>query len=276
MQERETTFVGTNMSCITLLSDLGLHDASVASAKGILMQYAPNTTIVDISHFIEPYHLQQAAYLMAAAHANFAADTFHLVLFDIFSTKTPQLLLYRRNNQYFFAPDNGILSLAFGNSLQDVWKCFELDSSGMLRDWVREAGKTIQRLQNQSPEELNLEKYGLKNAPTYCQPKIENSVVECQVIHIDRFENVVINITKEQFYEAAKDRPFQIQFMRNETINEISTHYHNVKEGDKLCRFNSAGYLEISINRGNAASLFGLKLYREQHLMYNTIKIFFG
>ena len=125
-------------------------------------------------------------------------------------------------------------------------------------------------------EWLVFEKCKLKNAPTYCQPKIENNVVECQVIHIDRFENVVINITREQFYEVAKERPFQIQFMRNETINEISTHYHNVKEGDKLCRFNSAGYLEIAINRGKAASLFGLKLHREQHLMYNTIKIFFG
>lgn len=264
------------MGCITLLSDLGLHDASVASAKGVLMQQAPDNTIVDISHFIEPYHLQQAAYLMTASQANFAADTFHLILFDIFTSKTPVLLLHRRNNQYFLAPDNGILSLAFGNSLQDVWKCFELDSNEMLRDWVREAGKMISKLQSQSPEELKLEKCGLKNAPTYCQPKIEHNVVECQVIHIDRFENVVINITREQFYDAAKERSFQIQFMRNETINEISTHYNNVKEGDKLCRFNSAGYLEIAINRGKAASLFGLKLHREQHLMYNTIKIFFG
>ena len=99
--------------------------------------------------------------------------------------------------------------------------------------------------------------------------------MECQVIHIDRYENVVINVTKQQFEDIGKGRNFRISFMRDEEITEISTHYHNVKPGEKLCRFNNNGYLEIAINRGQAASLFGLTLYREQHLFYNTIKIFF-
>ena len=101
------------MACITLMSDFGLQDASVASAKGILMQYAPAIPIVDISHLIEPYHLQQAAYILASAYRNFPEGTCHVLLFDVFAEKDPRLLLCEKDGHYFLAPDNGILALAF-------------------------------------------------------------------------------------------------------------------------------------------------------------------
>ena len=81
------------MGCITLLSDFGLADASVASAKGILIQHKPLANIIDISHQVEPFHLQQAAYLLLAAYSNFPKGTCHVLLFDIFSDNTPTMLL---------------------------------------------------------------------------------------------------------------------------------------------------------------------------------------
>ena len=104
---------------------------------------------------------------------------------------------------------------------------------------------------------------------------INGNVVECHVVHIDRFENVVTNMTRDLFEKIGAGRPFRIQFMRDEEIHYISNHYNDQREGEKLCRFNSTGYLEIAINRGKAASLFGLRLHQKQHLIYNTIKIFF-
>jgi len=263
------------MGMLTLLSDFGLQDASVASAKGILMQHVPNVPIIDISHLVEPFHLQQAAYLTAASYKNFPIGTCHIQLFDIFSAKVPRLVLAEKDGHYFLSPDNGLLSLAFGKENINVWNCFELEAPGVFKDWINEVGKISALLQTKTIAELELVACELKNAPLHCQPVVEPNAVECQVIHIDRFENVVINITKEQFETIGNGRPFKIQFMRDEEITELSTYYHNVKPGDKLCRFNATGYLEIAINRGNAASLFGLQLHSEQRLFYNTIKIFF-
>lgn len=268
------TFV-VSMGCITLLSDFGLADASVASAKGILMQHSPQSALVDISHEVEPFHLQQAAYLLLATYKSFAPGTCHILLLDIFSEHSPTMLLCEKEGHYFIAPDNGILSLAFGRSIDKVWKCAELQEGSEIRVWLHEAGKITASLQDKAATDLNLSSCELKIAPQHWQPKIEPNAVECQVIHIDRFENVVINLTREQFEKVGRHRPFRIRFMRDEEITELSTHYHNVKQGEKLCRFNSTGFLEIAINRGKAASLFGLKLHREQHLMYNTIKIYF-
>ena len=263
------------MSCITLLSDFGLIDASVASAKGILRQYTPHLPIVDISHSIEPFHLQQAAYILASAYKNFSSGTAHVILFDVFSEKEPRLLLCEKEGHYFLAPDNGILSLTFRNGYDHVWNCFDLNREQAFKDWLHRTGNIILQLQSLAAADLQLEECELKNAPVHWLPKVDGNTVECHVIHIDRFENVVLNITKQQFEEVGKGRPFRIQFMRGEQISYLSNHYSDEREGEKLCRFNATGYLEIAINRGKAASLFGLRLYQKQHLMYNTIKIFF-
>jgi len=263
------------MSCITLLSDFGLMDASVASAKGILLQYAPQLPIIDISHSIEPFHLQQAAYILASAYKHFPKGTAHLILFDVFSEKEPQLILCEKDGHYFLAPDNGILSLAFNNGYDHVWSCFELEKDRAFKEWLHKAGDIIGKLQKSVPAELGLGTCELKHAPMHWQPIVQGNVVECHVVHIDRFENVVINITKQQFDAVGQGRPFRIQFMRDEEISYISSHYSDQREGEKLCRFNATGYLEIAINRGKAASLFGLRLHQKQHLIYNTIKVFF-
>jgi S-adenosylmethionine hydrolase len=262
------------MGCITLLTDFGLQDATVASVKGRLMQLAPGCPMIDISHLTEPFHLQQAAYILNAAYKDFPQGTCHLILFDIFSEEHPKLVLCEKDGHYFLAPDNGIISLTLGKDVAS-WLCYEMQHEDYFKDWVMNAGKIVNALQATTAEKLNLQPYKLQNAPMHWEPNFSNNVLECQIIHIDRFENVIINITQEQFETLRNGRTFRIRFMRDEEITEMASHYYDVREGEKLCRFNSTGYMEIAINRGKAASLFGLKLYREHHLMYNTIKIYF-
>ena len=82
------------------------------------------------------------------------------------------------------------------------------------------------------------------------------------------------------FETNRKGRNFSIIFKRDEVINKISNTYSDVSEGEKLAFFNSAGYLEIAINKGNAAGLFGLQGFSENQqlssrLVYQSVKIFF-
>ena len=112
-----------------------------------------------------------------------------------------------------------------------------------------------------------------------------NNWIEGQIIFIDNFENVIINITKDEFEEQRRGRSFKIVFKRDEIIDKISETYADVTESEKLALFNSAGYLEVAINKGNAAGLFGLQGYLEKmsgqgqymqaRLLYQTVKIYF-
>ena len=128
------------------------------------------------------------------------------------------------------------------------------------------------------PDVLYVEKTQLK-------PWLNNDWIEGQIIFIDNFENVIVNITRDFFEDQRKGRNFRIAFKRDEVIERISESYADVPEGEKLALFNSAGYLEIAINKGNAAGLLGLKGYSEKtkqtsaqiqnQLSYHSVRIFF-
>ena len=119
----------------------------------------------------------------------------------------------------------------------------------------------------------------------HLRPLLDKDWIEGQIIFIDNFENVIVNITIGQFEEQRKGRSFRIVFKRDEVIDRISESYADVKEGEKLALFNSAGYLEIAINKGNAAGLFGLKGFSEKEsqvsnflhgqLPYQTVRVYF-
>ena len=69
-----------------------------------------------------------------------------------------------------------------------------------------------------------------------------------------------MNIKKNEFEEARKERSFVFYFKRYDDIDVISNNYFEVPESEKLCLFNSAGYLEIAINKGNAKGLLNLSV----------------
>jgi S-adenosylmethionine hydrolase len=257
------------MPCITLLSDFGLQDAPAAMARGVLLQYT-SLPVIDISHDVKPYYMPQAAYLLGTAYSSFERGTVHLALFDMFAGGSPRLVLCAHEDQYFIAPDNGLITMALGTD-PDAWMVLEPEQQHTFKDWLHAAGRTIAALQTGTPAALGLAPTALKKAKTLPAPVIDGNTIACDVLHIDYYDNVVLNLTRELFMHTAAGRPFVLRFMMGEEIGELSQNYHDVREGLKLCRFNSHGYLEICINRGKAASLFGLRLGSR----HNDIKIVF-
>ncbi|MBX5439570.1 MAG: SAM-dependent chlorinase/fluorinase, partial [Thermoflavifilum sp.] len=119
------------------------------------------------------------------------------------------------------------------------------------------------------------------------QPRIGEEWIEAQIIFIDHYENVIVNLTRQQFEAQRKGRKFKICFRHDEYITEIHEQYADVRPGEKLAFFNAGGYLEIAINRGNAAGLLGLQSFQmragshrpsgivQKNLFYQSIKIIF-
>jgi S-adenosylmethionine hydrolase len=254
------------MACITLLSDFGLHDPSVAVARGILMQYS-SLVPIDISHEIKPFYLPQAAYLLASSYHNFPKGTVHLLLFDLFSSASPRLILSEYKGHFFLSPDNGLLPMALGQEPANSWLCLELGQQESFIDWLHGAGTLISQIQSgASFDDKPLHRL---IQTTNTVPVYAHGIIDCEVVHVDNYENVVLNITRQQYDSLAGAKPFRLQFMQVEEINELSAQYSDVREGYKLCRFNSSGHLEIGINRGKAASLFGFQTGSK----HNDIKI---
>ena len=270
------------MPLLTLSSDIGNQDYLVGAVKGQLMQINADFRILDITHSISPFNYPQAAYVCRNAIKNFPPFSFHLLLVNLFEKRNEQLLFAYHNEQYILCADNGLLTMILEGKPEMVIG-LKMDRTAIKNTLycTRLMGEAINRLQSGErlqdigvPDPAILEKNHLR-------PVHNEDYIEGQIIFIDNFENIIVNITRDQFEDQRKGRSFRIVFKRDEVIDRISETYADVPEGEKLALFNSAGYLEIAINKGNAAGLFGLQGFTEQsqnlqnRLFYQTIKIFF-
>ena len=274
------------MPLITLTSDIGRQDFLTGAVKGQLLHVNNSFNIVDISHELSPFNYPQAAYVCRNAIKNFPPNTFHIVLVNLFDKRPEHLLFIQHNNQYIGCADNGLITMILEETPEKI-VALPLKPSAQ-KDTLYCAsvfakayqqildGKTIEEVGDSS---VSIE---VKNP---LRPLLGPKYIEGQIIFIDNFENVIINITKEEFEEQRRGRSFKIVFKRDEIIDKISETYADVFESEKLALFNSANYLEIAVNKGNAAGLFGLEGYSEKlntqtqymqnRLLYQTVKIYF-
>jgi S-adenosylmethionine hydrolase len=275
------------MSLVTITSDIGQHDFVVGAIKGQLFQFNPQLTIIDISHQLSPFNYPQAAYVCRNAIKNFPAGTFHLIMVNLFEQKPTHLLLAQHNGHYIGCADNGLLTMILEESPQKV-VALPLEKSIVknVLYCTQVFAKAFQALINGSSIETVGEPISAIQVKNALRPMQGSNWIEGQIIFIDNFENVIVNITRDDFEAQRRGRAFKIVFKRDEMIERISETYADVADGEKLAIFNSAGYLEIAINKGNAAGLLGLQgfsesqqqsnvQYANSRLFYQTVKVFF-
>lgn len=273
------------MPLLTLTTDIGTNDYLPGAIKGQLLTANPALNIVDITHGLSPFNYPQAAYICNNAFKHFPEGTFHIVLINLFENLSRHALIALHNSQYIFCPDNGILTMITGMKPEKIVSININTAKGFSTlQYTQTLANTIAYLSGgKNMEEVGTlitnieEKYPLR--ATY-----GSNYIEGQIIFIDNFENVVVNITREEFEEQRKGRNFKINFTRNEIINSLSENYASVVPGEKLAWFNAAGYLEIAVNKGNMAGLFGLQGFIDigapgaaiqNKWLYQTVRIFF-
>ena len=263
------------MPIVTLTSDLGSQQQIVASIKGKLLSSFADLHIIDIEHYATPFNLQKTVYHFKQTYRNFPNGTFHFLFNDLYSDSKQQLLYVYENNQHIFCADNGFLTMLFEDQAFEIMK---LDEKVFPYNILTVADSFItQAALIQQGNQYGLIKISVDDIVIRKSNKAiaKNNTLEAQVLLIDTFGNVVLNVTQAEFEEERKQRNFKILFMRDEEITNMSQHYNDVSMGEKLCLFNSANYLEIAINKGNAAQLFGFHEGNDRSLFYNNIKIFF-
>jgi S-adenosyl-L-methionine hydrolase (adenosine-forming) len=247
------------MQFITITTDFGTQDFYVGALKGALLRSLPSLHLVDVSHDIPPFDIVRASFVIANVWREFPQGTIHLIGVNCVYQPDFRFVVARHEGHFFVAPDNGLLSLLFTNLVPTDLRNLPADplQHFAVKNIFAEA---VQHLTEGKP----FEELGEHAAPLLerisIQPVITPTRIRGTVIHVDNFENVVVNIRREIFESAANGRPFSLFFKRNDPITQLSGNYCDVAVGEQLCLFNMAGFLEISVNMGRAATLFGLKV----------------
>ena len=244
----------------------------------------PQLQLVDITHELSPFNVPQTAYVCRNALQQFPPGSFHMILVNLFEKKPEHMLVVKHMDQYLLLADNGLITMILEEIPKEII-AIPLDKSRprntllCVETWAK-AIKAILEGQALSALGNNDVSIEVRNP---LRPVTTLQYIEGQIIFVDHFENVIVNITREAFEEQRKGRSFRIVFKRDEVIDRISETYADVPEGEKLALFNAAGYLEIAINKGNAAGLFGLTgfseknigQYAQSRLFYQTVRVFF-
>ncbi len=244
------------MALITFTSDFGYTDHYVAAVKAKILSQEPQATIVDVSHAIEPYNIAHAQYVLGAVYSDFPAGTVHLVGVDTHGSKEGKFHAARYKGHYFLLADNGLLSLLTDGQPEQVVE-LKTDNPQMpfpAKDLLAQAAVYLAK--GGDIEVLGESTKSFRQLLNR-QLRLNDHSITGHVIHVDRYGNLITNITADSIDTIAHGRTFTIHFGR-ETICRIYPNYNQTDDGDCCCIYNSQGQLCIGINKGHAAELLGL------------------
>lgn len=249
------------MPIITLTTDLGTKDFFLGALKGAIYSQIPSTTVVDITHQIEPFNLIQASYIIRNAYHHYPNETIHIIGISVDMNKHIRHLALMVDGHYFIGTDNGIFSLLFDKKPDKIVELnINQDTDSLnfpAKDIFVKAACHLAR--GGTLEVIGKEVTGFKEV-AMLRPVVQDAVIKGSVIYIDSYGNAITNITRSFIKEAGKGKEYKVNYSRSEYIKHISEAYHAVVPGETLCIFGLSGNMEVAINQGNASRLLGLKV----------------
>ena len=241
---------------LTLTTDYGRQDFHLPRLKAHLLSAVRPLQIVDISHEIPPFNITRAAFIFKRVWSHYPEGTIHLISVNDYYAPRSRFLAIRHERQYFIGPDNGIFSLIFGRLPDATYVIDGYKKSASLPEIYARA---IGHVASEKPfHEVGLPATKLTESLSF-QPVIGQDYIRGTVTFIDQYDNVTTNISRDRFEQIRQGRPFQLLIKRMQPIEALSAHYHDVPQGEALCRFSSDGLLEVAINMDRAASMLSIQ-----------------
>lgn len=240
------------MRAITLLTDFGTADYFVGAMKGVILSINPQAVITDITHEIPAQDVAAGAFSLLAAYDTFPAGTIHVAVVDpgVGSERRP--IVVSAGEYLFVGPDNGIFTYIYDRDPSN--QAFQITNETYFRQPV---SNTFHGRDIFAPVAAALST-GLD--PSFLGPRISDPIrlvksVEPQIIHIDRFGNLITSLTRDQFKEGTS------LIINGTVISKVRRFFGEGigKQDEPFVIWGSAGFLEIAVNGGSAAQILGVK-----------------
>jgi S-adenosylmethionine hydrolase len=249
------------MTVITLTTDFGTADGYVGAMKGVILSLAPSATVVDISHDVAPHDVRHGARVLAAAVPFFPSGTIHVAVVDPGVGSARRGIAVQTARAVFVGPDNGL----FTPFLHERVACFDLTNPETYRDTVSATfhGRDIfapvaAHLANGMPlSELGPAVDDPLSLPMPEPERLPDGQVRAEVVHVDRFGNLVTNLKLAQ-WDKADEEPSGIRVVVGSESLALHRTYADVAPGTLIALVGSDGYLELAVSEGKAAERLGM------------------
>jgi S-adenosyl-L-methionine hydrolase (adenosine-forming) len=250
---------------ITLTTDFGYKDPFVGIMKGVILTINPSVRIVDITHDISPQNISEAVFTLEMSFGSFPHKTIHVAVVDpgVGSERRPLLVV--TDNHYFIGPDNGIFSRIY--TMSERLEVYHLTAEHY---FLPERSSTFHGRDVFAPvaawfsKGIDVLKFGDRisdyvTIPLPVSKTTEKDIVEGEVVHIDRFGNLMTNIDIQKIKDLSGNYTGNNLKVVIKGMEAPLKKYYSEGEGNKLYSLiNSFGYLELFVNRGSSSANFGI------------------
>lgn len=242
-----------------MLTDFGTKDYFVGAMKGVILSINPNVQIVDITHEIEAQNINAAKFTLQACYKNFPEKTIFVAVVDPGVGSNRRAILVETDEYFFVAPDNGLLSFIFNETVN--FKVYELTNEKFFAENISRTfhGRDVfapvaAHLSNGiNPFEFGVQIDEFIRLNETKPFENESGEIVGEIIHIDKFGNLITNLTKENLPEKFV---LEINDVKIEKLNE---YFAEAEKGEILMIFGSAGFLEIAAFQSSAQKLLNSK-----------------
>jgi S-adenosylmethionine hydrolase len=264
------------MRVITLTTDFGDEDGYVGTMKGVILSIAPDVRLVDLSHHIPPQDIRRAAFVVAEAAPYFPPGTIHVAVVDPGVGSGRRALIVETERALFVGPDNGLFSFILDNHPEAC--CYAIEEPAYR---LPQVSYTFHGRDIFAPAAAHLAR-GVPPAafgPPVTDPvrlppprlDLEEERIVGEILHADRFGNLVTSIGRLQWQGAALvlqpafgplARRFPVLFRAGEARVEVGDRvlsgilhtFAEAKPGELIAYPGSSGFLEIGLVNGCAAA----------------------
>jgi hypothetical protein len=246
---------------IVFMTDFGTANDAVAICKAVIVGIAPDARLMDITHQVTPFQIEEAARFLAGVTPYYPSKTIFLVVVDPgVGTSRKAVIVKSKKGQYFVLPDNGIITPV-------------IERDGF--DSAREITNTAWMLQPQvsstfhgrdifSPAAAHLaEGWDFTMAgPAVAQlvqltPKVSKTTengIEGDIIGLDDpYGSLISDIPGEEFKKLGYEIGDKIIVQLNKkpmSVPYVKT-FMDVPVGEALIYIDSRGRVELALNQRN-------------------------
>jgi S-adenosylmethionine hydrolase len=250
---------------ISLTTDFGLSDPYVAEMKAVILNLCPDARIVDISHNVDKFDIRIGAFILTCAAPYFPEGTVHVAVIDPDVGTKRRPLLIQTKKAFFIGPDNGVLVLAANN--QGITHIYEITNPQLMLPKVSSTFHGRDIFAPAAAHLVNgteLKEFGPEikkiTRPNFAEIAQKKNEIVGEVLHIDSFGNIITNISQEQLESMDMGETANVKIGNAKLKLKLCKTYSETKEHIPLALIGSHGFLEISMNKGDAAQV--LKIQR--------------
>ncbi len=266
---KDATTTPARKPAIVFMTDFGTANDAVAICRAVIVGIAPDVRIMDITHQVTPFQIEEASRFLYDVTPYYPAGTVFLVVVDPgVGTSRKAVIVKSKKGQFFVVPDNGLVSAVIDRD------GFESAREITNQHWMIQAAisSTFHGRDIFSPAAAHLAEgwdYTIAGpeVPQLVRlmaktPKVDGKGVTGEIIGLDDpYGSLITDVSKEDLESIGYSLDDKVIVQINKrpvTLPYVKT-FMNVAVGASLLYIDSRGRLGIAVNQGNYSKKFSIE-----------------